>query len=77
MIERTDRPQRGISKMQNILKFIGKSAVYIGIISGLIIFGIWMNIVGNPHVVETSIGVLVSIGVGIFVWYKLRIMGKE
>ena len=33
----------------------------IGIISGLSIFGYWMNIVGNPHVVETILGMIISI----------------
>ena len=63
--------------MQKILQIIGKLAVYIGIIAGLIIFGIWMNIVGNPHVAETSIGVLISVGIGILVWYKLRKLRNE
>ena len=67
----------GISDMQKILQIIGKSAVYIGIIAGLIIFGIWMNVVGNPHVAETSMGVLISVGVGILVWYKLRKLRNE
>jgi hypothetical protein len=71
------RSQGGCSDMQRIIQIIGKSAVYVGIIAGLIIFGIWMNIVGNPHVAETSIGVLIGIGVGILVWYKLRKLRKE
>ena len=36
----------------------------IGIIAGLSIFGFWMNIVGNPHVVETILGLIISIVCG-------------
>ena len=30
--------------------------VLIGMIAGLGVFSLWMNIVGNPHVVETVLG---------------------
>ena len=56
-------------------EFIRKSAAFVGIISGLVIFGIWMNIVGNPHVAETAMGILIASGIGIFVWFKLRKAG--
>jgi len=31
-----------------------------GWVIGLAIFGVWMNIVGNPHVVETVIGLVIA-----------------
>ena len=39
----------------------------ISIICALAVFGFWMNIVGNPHVVETAIGLVIAITVGFFV----------
>jgi hypothetical protein len=56
-------------------EFVRKSAVFVAIIVALIIFGIWMNIVGNPHVAETSMGVLISVGIGFYVWHRLRKVG--
>jgi len=44
-------------------------AKIIGIIAGLSIFGFWMNIVGNPHVVETVLGVIIGI-VGGYVIFR-------
>ena len=38
----------------------------ISIICALIVFGFWMNIVGNPHVVETAIGIVIAVAVGFF-----------
>ena len=29
-------------------------------VAGLAVFGFWMSIVGNPHVVETVIGLVIS-----------------
>jgi hypothetical protein len=50
---------------------------YISIIIGLIIFSIWMNIVGNPHVVETTIGVILSIVAGVFSFKELNKLVKR
>jgi uncharacterized membrane protein YccC len=47
-------------------------AKLIGIIAGLVVFWLWMNIVGNPHVVETLIGVVLGLVVGIWVWKQAR-----
>jgi hypothetical protein len=55
--------------------WVRKSSGYAGFISGLVVFGIWMNIVGNPHVAETAMGVLIAASTGIFVWRKLRRVG--
>ena len=32
----------------------------ISFIAGLVVFGFWMSIVGNPHVVETVIGLILG-----------------
>ena len=63
--------------MAKIFELIRGQAKLLGLVAGLAIFGFWMNIVGNPHVAETSIGVLISIGVGLFVWYKLSKLGDS
>lgn len=36
----------------------------LGWIVGLAVFGLWMSIVGNPHVVETAIGLVLGVGAG-------------
>ncbi len=41
-------------------KLGGMMKLFISIVVGLIVFAIWMNIVGNPHVVETVIGVVLA-----------------
>jgi len=46
-------------------------AKLVGIIAGLLVFGVWMNIVGNPHVVETVIGLIIGIGVGFWVYKQV------
>jgi hypothetical protein len=45
-----------------------KIADLVGLICGLIFFGFWMNIVGNPHVVETVIGLVIAGAV----WFVVR-----
>ena len=44
------------------------AAKIVGFIVGLVVFSVWMNIVGNPHVVETVLGVGISIFAGAWVW---------
>ncbi len=51
-------------------------AKYIGIIAGLAVFGVWMSIVGNPHVVETVIGLVIATGVGFWVYKKISKIKK-
>ena len=46
-------------------------AKILGWIIGIGIFVGWMSLVGNPHVVETSIGLVIAIGVGLWVYVKL------
>jgi putative flippase GtrA len=43
-----------------------------GVIVGLVVFGIWMNIVGNPYVVETVLGVVISFAAGFWVYREIR-----
>lgn len=45
---------------------------YIGLIVGLAVFATWLSIVGNPHVVETVIGLVLGFGVGLWVHFKVR-----
>ena len=46
--------------------------VLLGLVSGLLFFGFWMSIVGNPHVVETAIGLFIAAGIGVWVYRKTK-----
>jgi hypothetical protein len=48
----------------------------IGWIAGLVVFALWMAIVGNPHVVETVIGLIGALVVGVWVFRKARDFGQ-
>ncbi len=50
-----------------------KASVLFALVCGLLFFGIWMSIVGNPHVVETAIGLFIGIGIGIWIYVKTKI----
>jgi hypothetical protein len=54
--------------METLAKFLGV-IVAIGIFIG------FMSLVGSPHVVETSIGLVIAIGAG--VWVYIKVSGKE
>ena len=43
----------------------------LGVASGFAVFGIWLWVVGNPHVVETVIGVVLGVGVGFAIYRRL------
>lgn len=47
----------------------------ISLVAGLAVFGLWMSIVGNPHVVETVIGLIIGGYVGYKV-YTLKLWSK-
>jgi len=47
----------------------------ISLVAGLAVFGFWMSIVGNPHVVETVIGLIIGGYVGYKV-YTLKLWSK-
>lgn len=48
-----------------------KFSLYISWIVGLTVFVGWMILVGNPHVAETSFGVIISIAVGLWINNKI------
>lgn len=43
------------------------------IIAALLVFILWMRLVGNPHVVETVIGLVIAA----FVWFWVRLWFKK
>jgi hypothetical protein len=47
-------------------------AKLLGWIAGLSVFVGWIMLVGNPHVVETVIGLLLALIAGFWVFFKLR-----
>jgi putative flippase GtrA len=47
-------------------------AKILGIAAAVIIFLIWMGLVGNPHVIETVIGVVIAAIAGFWVYSKAR-----
>ena len=54
------------------LPFDKKMILLISLVFSLAVFGFWMNIVGNPHVVETVIGLVIAITVGVLVNRSLK-----
>lgn len=48
-----------------------KLALVASLIVGISIFAIFMRMVGSPHVIETCIGLVLAIGAGLFVNYKI------
>jgi hypothetical protein len=45
---------------------------FIGLALALVVFGLRMNVVGNPHVVETVLDSVLAIAVWLTVWYQSR-----
>jgi len=43
-----------------------------GWVAGLSVFAGWIMLVGNPHVVETVIGLVLGVAAGFWVFFKLR-----
>ena len=41
------------------------------ILVGVLIFAVWLSIVGNPHVVETVIGLVLGVGGAIYFHFKI------
>lgn len=52
-------------------------AKVIGLVVALAVFGIWMSIVGNPHVVETVIGLVLAIIAGVWAYRVCRRLGSR
>jgi len=44
----------------------------ISVVSGIVVFIVWMKLVGNPHVIETVIGLVISFIIGGFVLSRLK-----
>jgi len=44
----------------------------VGLLAAFLVFLGWIRLVGNPHVVETVIGLVLSIGVGVWIFLKMR-----
>lgn len=42
----------------------------LGLIAGLIVFCLWHRVIGNPHVVETIIGLVLAISAGVWIYVK-------
>lgn len=45
---------------------------FLGIAAAFLVFVGWMRIVGNPHVVETVIGLVIAAVVGVWVYRSAR-----
>jgi hypothetical protein len=43
-----------------------------GAIAAFLIFFGWIRLVGNPHVVETVIGLVIAVVAGLFIFSKFR-----
>lgn len=47
-------------------------AKFLGLIVALAIFSAWLSVVGNPHVVETVIGLVLAVIAGFWIFFKAR-----
>jgi uncharacterized membrane protein YqjE len=47
-------------------------ASLLGLVAGLATFVLWLSIVGNPHVVETVIGLILALVAGIWTYAKVK-----
>ena len=54
-----------------------KISTLVAVILGLLFFGIWMSIVGNPHVVETVIGLVMALGIGLWAYRMMSAKTKR
>jgi len=50
-------------------------AKFLGLIAALAVFSAWLSVVGNPHVVETVIGLVLAAIAGFWVFSKARKFG--
>jgi hypothetical protein len=48
----------------------------LGIAAAFVVFYFWIRAVGNPHVVETVIGLVFALIAGLWVWWKARKFGE-
>lgn len=47
-------------------------AAVFGLVAALVVFSVWLSVVGNPHVVETVIGLVLAAIAGFWVFFKTR-----
>lgn len=45
---------------------------FLGLLTAVVVFISWMSLVGSPHVIETVIGLVIAMIVGLFVYFKVR-----
>jgi hypothetical protein len=50
-------------------------AKILGLVAALAVFSGWLRVVGNPHVVETVIGLVFAVIAGLWVFLKARKFG--
>ena len=50
---------------------------YISIGIGILSFSFWMSMVGNPHYIETCIGLIIGFGFGFFSNKELHKLAKK
>ena len=43
----------------------------ISILVGFVVFNFWLAVVGNPHVVETVIGLIIAIAAGVYFRFRV------
>lgn len=58
-------------------KFLHSKALPIGIITGIGTFLFWISLVGNPHVVETVLGLVLGIIAGGYAYFRLRKLATD
>ena len=49
----------------------------LGLIAGLAVFVVWLSLVGNPHVVETVISLVIAVVAGFYVYRKARAFSSK
>lgn len=44
----------------------------IALIIALLVFLAWLSVIGNPHVIETILGLIIAVTAGAWAYIKLR-----
>jgi len=52
-------------------------AKIVGVIAAIVVFLIWHSFIGNPHVIETIIGLVLAVLAGIWVYSIARKFGSD
>lgn len=61
---------------EDMKKKIGSIAWLLSLLVGVIVFSGWLSMVGNPHVAETMIGLVLAVVAGLVVYFKLERWSK-